>query len=225
MRHRSTSKNNLISLLNPSSPVSEVYKTLRTNIQFSSIDTQHQVIMVTSSVKGEGKTTTISNLAVAYAQEGKKVLLIDCDLRSPSIHEVFSQVNHAGLSSILAGQHPWQEIVRDTAADTLSLLTSGPIPPNPAEMLSSKRMHDLIDELRNHYDVIFLDAPPVLAVTDSLVLNGLCDGVVLVVLAGKVDKNLVKKTAASLSHVNARLIGTVLNRINRRERGAVFTYY
>lgn len=225
MRHPSINKNNLISLLNPSSPVSEVYKTLRTNIQFSSFESKLQVFMVTSSVKGEGKTTTISNLAVAYAQEGKRVLLIDCDLRSPSVHEVFSQKNGAGLSSILAGQHSWQEIVRDTAADTLSLLTSGPIPPNPSELLGSKRMRDLLEELRSHFDIIFLDAPPVLAVTDSLVLSGLCDGVLLVVQAGKVDKELVKKTTASLTHVNARMIGTVLNRINRRESPAVFSYY
>lgn len=226
MRHPSINKSNLVSLLNPSSPVSEVYKTLRTNIQFSSFDTKLQVIMVTSSIKGEGKTTTISNLAVAYAQEGKKVLLVDCDLRSPSVHEVFSQKNGGGLSSILAGQHAWQEIVRDTAADKLSLLTSGPIPPNPAELLGSPRMSELIEELRGHYDMILLDAPPTLAVTDSLVLSGLCDGVIMVVLAGKVDKNLVKKTAAGLTHVNARLLGTVLNRISRRDSAAsVLGYY
>lgn len=225
MLRQSTNKGNVISLLNPSSPISEVYKTLRTNIQFSSIDTPFKTIMATSAVKGEGKTTTVSNLAVAYAQEGKKVILIDCDLRSPSIHQVFSQSNHAGLTNILANQNQWQEVIRDTTIDTLSLLTSGPIPPNPAELLASRRMKSLIEELKQHYDMIFFDVPPVLAVTDSLVVSALSDGVILVVNAGKVDKELVRKTKASLEHVNARLIGVVLNRINRSERKAALHYY
>ncbi|MCC3375991.1 CpsD/CapB family tyrosine-protein kinase [Cohnella sp. REN36] len=225
MLRQSTNKGNVISLLNPSSPISEVYKTLRTNVQFSSIDTPFKTIMATSAIKGEGKTTTVSNLAVAYAQEGKKVILIDCDLRSPSIHQVFSQSNHAGLTNILANQNQWQEVVRDTTIDTLSLLTSGPIPPNPAELLASRRMQSLIEELKQHYDMIFFDVPPVLAVTDSLVVSALSDGVILVVNAGKVDKELVRKTKASLEHVNARLIGVVLNRINRSERKAALQYY
>ncbi|WP_027093839.1 CpsD/CapB family tyrosine-protein kinase [Cohnella thermotolerans] len=228
MLHRPTNKvnkNSLVSLLNPASPVSEVYKTLRTNIHFSSIDSPLKVIMMTSAVKGEGKTTTVCNLAVAYAQEGKKVLLIDCDLRAPAVHQLFSQSNRTGLTNILANQNQWQEVIRDTPIDTLSLLTSGPIPPNPAELLGSSRMQALIEELRQHYDVILLDVPPVLAVTDSLVVSALCDSVVMVVVAGKVDKELVKKTKASLEHVNARLIGVVFNRINRRERKAAFSYY
>lgn len=228
MLHRSTKKsnpNNLVSLINPSSPISEVYKTLRTNIHFSSIDSPLKAIMITSAVKGEGKTTTVCNLAVAYAQEGKRVLLMDCDLRSPSMHEMFSQSNRAGLTNILANQNQWQEVVRDTTIDTLSLLTSGPIPPNPAELLGSPRMEALMEELRDHYDMILIDVPPVLAVTDSLVMSALCDGVVLVVVAGKVDKELVKKAKASLEHVNARLIGAVFNRISRKERKAAINYY
>lgn len=224
MPRQSTDHKKTVALLNPSSPISEVYRTLRTNIQFSSFDSEIKVVMVTSSVKGEGKTTTISNLAVAYAQEAKKVLLIDCDLRTPSLHRTFSQSNQIGLSNILANQHPWQDIIRDTAIDNLSLLTGGPIPPNPAELLGSANMGKLIEELKPRYDLILLDTQPLLTVSDSLIVNALCDGVVLVVLAGKVEKKLVKKAKASLDHVNAHHIGLVLNQINRSERRAALSY-
>lgn len=221
---RSINDNNLITLINPKSKISEAFRSLRTNIQYSAMDSQLKVIMVTSAQKEEGKTTTVSNLAVAYAQEGKKVLLIDTDLRRPSLHQVFMQSNRVGLTSLLAYQLKWQEVVKDTMQDNLSIITSGPIPPNPSEMLGNQRMQLLVEELREHYDIILIDTPPILAVTDGLVMNSLCDGVILVVIAGKVEKELVKKAKANLDYVNARIIGIVFNKINRKDVKATLNY-
>ncbi|GGG21755.1 CpsD/CapB family tyrosine-protein kinase [Paenibacillus abyssi] len=222
---RSTSENNLITFINPKSPISEAYRTLRTNIQFSSVDTQMQVMMVASAQTGEGKTTTISNLAVAYAQEGKRVLIIDADLRKPSLHHVFSQSNRVGLTSILSNQYSLQEVMKETNVEHLYIITSGPIPPNPSEMLASNKMSELLNELKEHFDVILFDTPPVLAVTDGLIVSALCDGVVMVVLAGKVKKELIKKAKANLEHVNARILGVVLNNMNRKDGEAYYYYY
>ena len=169
--------------------------------------------MVASAESGEGKTTTISNLAVTYAQEGKKVLLIDADLRNPSLHQVFSLPNHVGLSSVLSNQYAVEEVLRDSYIDNLQVFTSGPIPPNPSEMIGSNRMKSLMEKLENQYDVIMFDTPPVLTVTDALIVSSLCDGVLLVVHAGKVKKELVKKTKAHLEHVNARILGVILNNL------------
>lgn len=226
--HQSTNERNganLVTSLDPKSSVTEAYRVLRTNIQFSSIDRPINVIMISSAQRGEGKTTTVSNLAVAYAQEGKKVLLIDTDLRDPSLHLVFSQPNRVGLTSILTNQYSWQEVVKDTGIDNLSVITGGPVPPNPSEMLGSYKMHNLIDELRTEYDVILIDTPPVLAVTDGLILSVLCDGVIMVVVAGKVEKERVKKAKSSLEHVNAKILGVVLNKMNKRDRKTAINYY
>ncbi|MGQ8870914.1 CpsD/CapB family tyrosine-protein kinase [Paenibacillus sp. TSA_86.1] len=211
---RLTSENNsLVTYFNSKSHISEGYRKLRTNIQFSSIDNHIHKIMIASAESGEGKTTTISNLAVTYAQEGKKVLLIDADLRNPSLHRVFSVPNHVGLSSVLSNQYAMEEVLRDSYIDNLQLFTSGPIPPNPSEMIGSNRMKSLMERLENQYDVIMFDTPPVLSVTDALIVSSLCDGVLLVVNAGKVKKELVKKTKAHLEHVNARILGVILNNL------------
>ncbi|MBW7453503.1 CpsD/CapB family tyrosine-protein kinase [Paenibacillus sepulcri] len=214
---QSTNESNLITLLNPKSPISEAYRKLRTNIQFSFLDTPMKVLMVASAQVDEGKTTTISNLAVAYAQEGKKVLLLDADLRKPSLHHVLAQNNRNGLTNILTDQIKWQEALKTTGVDNLSLIVSGPIPPNPSEMLGNHRMNTLIKDLKEHFDIVLIDTPPVLAVTDSLIVSSLCDGVIMVVAAGKAEKEMVKKAKASLEHVNARIIGAVLNNLNRKD--------
>lgn len=208
--------NHLITFRNPVSPISEAYRTLRTNIQFSTIETTVKVLMVASAEKGEGKTTTVSNLAVAYAQEGKNVLLIDSDLRTPALHDVFSQQNRVGLSSVLANQAQWQEVVKETEVSNLTLLPSGPIPPNPSELLSTRKMNAFLEEMRERYDMILIDTSPVMAVTDSLIVSSLCDGVILVVSAGRVEKELVKKAKANLERVNARILGVVFNSMKRK---------
>ncbi|WP_188993502.1 CpsD/CapB family tyrosine-protein kinase [Paenibacillus nasutitermitis] len=221
---QSTGESHLITLLNPKSPISESYRKLRTNIQFSSLDTPMKVLMVASAQVDEGKTTTISNLAIAYAQEGKKVLLLDADLRKPSLHRVLSQNNRNGLTNILTDQIKWRDAIKSTEIENLSVLVAGPIPPNPSEILGNHRMNSLLEELKEQFDIVLIDTPPILAVTDSLIVSALCDGVIMVVSAGKVDKELVKKAKASLEHVNARIIGAVLNNINRKDIKSGFNY-
>ena len=203
----------LVTMANPRSNSSEAYRKLRTNIQFSSIDSQIQTIMIASASSGEGKTTTIGNLAVTYAQEGKKVLVMDTDLRKPAVHLMFNIPNHVGLTSVLSSQYQVTEVLRETGVEGLHVLSSGPIPPNPSEMIGSRKMTALLEGLKEEYDVILFDTPPVLTVTDALIISSLCDGVILVVNAGKVKKDLVKKAKAHLEHVNARILGAVLNNV------------
>ncbi|AJS60045.1 CpsD/CapB family tyrosine-protein kinase [Paenibacillus sp. IHBB 10380] len=223
---RSINENhNLVTSINPKSPISEAYRTLRTNILFSSIDEQIRTIMVASAQAGEGKTITVSNLAVAYAQEGKKVLLIDVDFRKPSLHKVFTVSNQTGLTSVLSNQCELQDVVRETFVEHLDVITSGPIPPNPSEMLSSRKMKTVLEETKDLYDVILFDTPPVLAVTDALIVSSFCDGVILVVNSSKVKKEVVKKAKANLEHVNARFLGVVLNNINVGKDNPYYYYY
>lgn len=216
---------NLITLSSPKSPISEAYRTLRTNILFSSIDEQIRTIMVASAQSGEGKTTTISNLAIAYAQEGKKVLLIDGDLRKPSLHKIFTVSNHTGLTSVLSNQSELQDVITETPIEHLHVITSGPVPPNPSEMLSSRKMKTVLEEMKEIYDVILFDTPPVLAVTDALIVSSLCDGVILVVNSSKVKKDLVKKAKANLEIANTRIFGVVLNNVKLGKENPYYYYY
>lgn len=188
---------------------------LRTNIQFSSIDEPVEVMMVASAQAGEGRTVTISNLAVTYAQEGKKVLVMDMDLRRSSLHHMFGLRNHTGLTRVLANQETWQDVVQETGIEQLHAITAGPNPPNPSEMLSSRKMKTLLVELKEHYDVILMDTPPLLSFPDSLIISAMCDGVILVVQAGKVKKDVVKKAKVNLERVKARILGVVLNNVKR----------
>ncbi|OME93897.1 MULTISPECIES: CpsD/CapB family tyrosine-protein kinase [Paenibacillus] len=210
---RSINDSSLIISMNPKSPISEVYRLLRTKIQFSSKDQELKTLMVTSTQSGEGKTTTISNLAVTYAQEGKKVLLIDADMRKPSLHRVFSQPNHQGLSTLLTGHTSVQDSIQETINGHLSLLPSGPVPANPAELMDSVVMRELLEQFKQQYDVILIDTPSVLSTSDSVIVSALCDGVVLVVAAGKVRKDYLKKAKEQLDHVNARVLGIVMNKV------------
>ena len=169
--------------------------------------------MVTSSQPGEGKTTTISNLAVTYAHEGKKVLLIDVNMRKPSLHRVFSLPNHQGLSTVLTGDIAVEKVIQDTIVTNLSLLPSGPVPSNPSELIDPPIMRELLEQLKLEYDVILMDTPSVLAVSDSVIISALCDGVIMVAAAGKVNKDHLRKAKEQLDHVDARMLGIVVNQI------------
>lgn len=210
---------------NPLSPISESYRMLRTNIQFTSIDRSIRSILVTSPEPGAGKSTTSVNLAVTFAQEGKKVVLVDADMRNPTQHYYFMKSNRTGLSNALAGQTPLQQSLLETYVDNLTLLPSGSIPPNPAEMLSSNRMVDLLEELYKQFDVVILDSPPVMAVTDAQVLAARCDGVLVILKAGKVKRQLAQKTIERLKYVNANLLGVLLNKVQLRKSDALYSYY
>jgi capsular exopolysaccharide synthesis family protein len=226
MQASTSNKYSLITEINPKSPISEAYRSLRTNIQFSSIDEPVKVILITSAQPEEGKSTTISNLAVTYALEGKKVLLMDADLRKPTLHRYFSASNRLGLTNLLAGQHRMADIVSETQIPNLFLIPSGSLPPNPSELLASKRMYALLNEVKEEYDIVLIDSPPVLAVTDSQVLSAMCDGVVLVINHGKVKREAAQKSVAQLKHVKARILGVVLNnKAVSRNESSYYYYY
>jgi len=222
---RLTPKWNLITHLNPKSHISEGYRTLRTNIDYSTINQKLQIIMVTSSKPGEGKSTTCANMAVAFAQASKRVLLIDADLRKPTQHHLFGNSNRNGLTTALFNQKPLKEIVQHTVVDNLFIVHAGPTPPNPSELLSSPQMASLLEEARSSYDVIILDTPPIISVTDAQVVAVMSDGVVLIVQAGQVSKDYVLKAKSLLEHVNAKLLGVVLNNVNRTHADSYSYYY
>lgn len=207
----------------PKSIAAESYRTLRTNLQYSSFDEEYKVIVVTSSEPGEGKSTTAGNLALSIAQGDKKVALVDCDLRKPSIHKKFGLSNTAGLSDVIVGKEDIS-IVGHKYNDNLTVLTSGKIPPNPSEMLASKSMKSLIDALKRVFDYVILDTPPVQAVTDAQILSTRADGTLLVVRAEKTKKESVLNSVNLLKKVNANIIGTVLNGVDAK-RSNYYYYY
>ncbi|MDU1312955.1 MAG: CpsD/CapB family tyrosine-protein kinase [Clostridium septicum] len=200
----------------PKSIAAENYRTLRTNIQYSSFDKNFRVIVVTSSEPGEGKSTTAGNLALSLAQGDKKVILIDCDLRKPSIHKKFKISNTVGLSDVLIGKEDIVSAAKKRG-NNLRILTSGKIPPNPSEMLASKVMGKLLEELKERFDYIILDTPPVQAVTDSQILSTRADGTILVVKAEQTKRDSVSNAINLLKKVNANIIGTVLNGVDNKQ--------
>lgn len=222
---QSKNKRQLITLSNPRSPISESYRSLRTNIDYSAIDEKIQVIMVSSAGPGEGKTTTITNLAITYAQSERKVILIDADLRKPTAHHNFSISNRWGLSSVLSQQCTLEESIQSSSVPGLDVITSGTIPPNPAEMLGSNRMNAVIQQLRDMYDIILIDTPPLLAVTDAQIVATKSDGAIMVVDQGRVKRDIAKKAIQNLQTVNARILGVVLNNVKRKANEESYYYY
>lgn len=217
-------KTELITINDPKSPVSEAYRTLRTNIQFSSVDKDMQTIMITSSGPGEGKSTTAANLAVVMAEGGAETILIDCDQRKPMLHKKFVVSNHIGLSDILVGKSVLEDAVTDTGIESLYLLTAGTKSPNPSGLLASKRMGKFIEELRQKYQYIIIDTPPVIAVTDAQIVSTYADGCILVVASSQADKDAAVKAKQLLEKVNANILGTVLNKVTVNEKG-YYGYY
>ena len=215
--HNST-KRNLITTLNPKSPISEQYRTIRTNIQFSMVDKEFKTLACTSAMPRDGKSTTIANLAVTLAQQGQEVLLIDADLRKPTLHHIMEVNNRYGLTSLLTKKvTPETAIFPTPRANNLYVLPSGPIPPNPSELLGSKMMEDLILELSEEYDLILFDTPPVLAVTDAQVLGSRCDGVILVLRSHQTEKKELVKAKELLDRTNVNVIGAIINEVDQKE--------
>jgi non-specific protein-tyrosine kinase len=201
-------------LTNPRSPIAEAYRSLRTNLEFSSLDQPLRTMIVTSAAPGEGKSTTLANLAVTIAQAGKQVILADCDLRRPAQHRLFGLPNSAGLTTMVVDDQAMNSPpLQETEVPNLWLLASGPPPPNPAELLGSRRMTDIIAALLDRADMVLFDAPPVIAVTDAAVLAAKVDGVLLVLRAGKTKREHVQRAKALLDKVNARVVGTVLTNV------------
>ncbi|AET70538.1 capsular exopolysaccharide biosynthesis protein [Desulfosporosinus orientis DSM 765] len=203
----------LITFEKTKSPISEAYRTLRTNVQFTNVDSNTQKIVVTSSGPGEGKSHTVANLAVSMAQSGKSVLIIDADLRNPTQHKLFGLDNRVGLSIYLVEDGDYGGYIRDTAVPSVRVLPAGPVPPNPAELLGSKGMEHLLEGAGGEFDMVLIDTPPVIAVTDALILAQEVDGVILVLASGEVDKGYAQKAKGLLDKLEIKILGAVLNKV------------
>jgi polysaccharide biosynthesis transport protein len=214
----------LIDFYKDESIIAESYRSLRTNLFFTSPDNPLRSLIVTSSGPHEGKSLTASNLALACAQMGKKVLLIDTDLRRPVLHHLFQHTRENGITDLFIGKEI-HEVTKPTGIDNLTLITAGRFTPNPSEHLASKKIEKLIEQLKNDYDLIIFDTPPVMAVTDAPLLSTKVDGVVLVVKAYKTDKNVLEHSVAALQNINAHVAGFILNDINLSHRYASYGYY
>lgn len=225
----------LITVSHPRAPAAEAFRILRTGIQYTSVDVPTRSLLVTSATPGTGKSTISANLAVVLAQAGFNVLLLDADLRLPSQHELFDLPNKRGLTSLLLDYDPTKGadavrlLINDTAQSTqiegLQLLTSGPVPPNPSELLGSKKMKTLLSALLQQYDYLIMDSPPILSVTDAIVLSTQVDGTLVVVRANKSRKTHVKEAVKQLHEVNSHVVGCILNLLAPKSQGYSAYYY
>jgi len=215
----------IISIKNPKSPIAEAYRGIRTSIEFSNLDKNLQVITVTSSMQNEGKSTVLANLAVSFANLDKKVLIMEGDLRNPSVHRMFNISNIKGLTDILLQNKVFADCVHCTDVKNLHVLTCGAIPPNPSEMLSSKKIRDFIESLREYYDYIFIDAPPIGIVTDAGIISTYTDGCIFVVGAGDADIEMAKVSKERLEKVGANILGVVLNKFEASGASGYYNYY
>ncbi|MSQ23681.1 MAG: polysaccharide biosynthesis tyrosine autokinase [Chloroflexi bacterium] len=202
----------LVTLEHPRSPAAEAYRTLRANLRFSSLDLPAKSILFTSPGQQEGKTTTLANLAVIASQAGSKVIVVDCDLRRPSLHRIFGLPNSTGFTDFLLGDARDRIPTQDGPTPGLRVLTSGPLPPNPAELLSLDRVDTLLAALREEADLILLDSPPAAVVADASILAPRVDGVVLVIDATRTRREPARRAKEQLERVKARLLGVVVNR-------------
>jgi capsular exopolysaccharide synthesis family protein len=224
--HAQLIESRLITHFQPNSPVSESYRTLRTNIQYSNVDKPLKTILVTSPGPGEGKSTSVANLAITFAQMGAKALLIDTDLRRPVLHGLFGISKNNGLTNVLVGTTPIQEAIRRTQIKNLYLLPSGTIPKNPSEFLASKIMQKLIMKISTRFDIVLLDSPPVIAVTDSAVLASHLDGIILVIRSEKTDRDGLLRSVTLMKNVNAKILGVLVNGLDIHHRyGSYYKYY
>ncbi len=193
------------------SPFAEAFRTLRTNINYAGLDKPYRIILVTSAGPGEGKTTVTSNLGVVMAQVNKKVLIVDCDLRRPNAHKVFGLNNSAGVTQTLINDADPKVLAQETQIPGLYVLTSGPIPPNPAELMGSHRMQALLSRAVEGYDFVLVDSPPVNMVTDALLLSSMVNGVLMVVQSGDTRIEHAKEALNKLNKVDAKMVGVILN--------------
>jgi len=202
----------LITLTDPRSPAAEAYRTLRTNLTFAALDKPIETLVVTSAAPDEGKSTVLANLAVTMAQGERRVILLDADLRRPGLHEIFGSANERGLTTMIVEETALDDPpLIDVGVGNLWLVPSGPLPPNPADILGSRRMEEAIAALKARADVVLIDAPPVVAVTDAVVLGTKVDGVLLVVCAGRTRREHAQRARELLERVHVRIVGAVLN--------------
>ena len=215
----------LVTETDPRSPAAEAYRTLRTNIRFAGLDNPCRTIVVTSAGPSEGKTTTAANFAVVAARADARVCLVDADMRRPALHKIFGLKNATGLTTALLEGGAFSSVAQETRVPNLSVVASGPPPPNPAELVGSHRMHDCIEGAVKEFDLVIFDSPPIISVADALALSAQCDGVILVVRAGKMPHAVVRRTSEQIEAVKGRILGIVLNSVDLRRDGYYYDYY
>ena len=214
----------IISYTNPKSPIAEAYRSIRTNIEFSNIDKNIKIITITSTQPNEGKSTVISNLAATFANlENKRVLIIDGDLRNPSIHKMFGVSNLNGITDILLGEKDVDKCLEKTKIKGLDILKVGKVPPNPSEMLQSNKMINFIEVIKEYYDYVFIDAPPVGVVSDASIISQYSDGIILLIGSNETDIDAAKISKERLENVGANILGVVLNKFE--SEGSAYGYY
>ena len=215
----------LVALTSPSAPYVEAYRNLRTNLQFSLAVDAASALVVTSAEPGEGKSTTVANLAAVIAQGGKRVILVDTDLRRPTQHHIFNAVPEPGLTDVFLNEQTLDQVIRETAVPNLHLLTAGKLPPNPAELIASPWMDKLIAMLKEQYDIILFDSPPILPVTDSTLLASKTGHLLWVINAGKTRTDAVRRARETLGQVESKILGVLLNRVSASHGYGYYYYY
>jgi protein-tyrosine kinase len=215
----------LVSLTQPRSSAAEQYRSLRTSLEFLGVSAPLHKVLVTSAVPESGKSLTAANLALALAQSGRSTLLVDSDLRRPTQHHFFGLPNLTGLTTAITRGGPLEEYISDGPLPDLKIMTSGPIPPNPSEILASQAMRDLLERLEALADMVVLDSPPVVGFSDAVILSNRNDGVIYVVRSGFNSEKADLKALELLRQVNARILGVVLNGIKESDEGLTYAYY
>ncbi len=215
----------VVTLINPRSATAEAFRSLRTNVDFASVDRPVRTLLVTSSIPGEGKTTTASNLAVVFAQAGKRVILVDGDLRKPGVHKILNLENTSGLTTLLPADGPSPEAVwQATEQENLRVITTGPLPPNPAELMASKRFRTVLERLTELADLVIIDSPPLQAVADAAILSAVTDGTLFVIDAGRTRRGAIRQGRETLAKADANVLGAVMNRLSERSQGEYYYY-
>ena len=216
---------NLVTQNDPKNPGAEAYRVIRTSIQFAQAGKELKTIAITSCTPNEGKSMTIANLAIVLTQAGKSVLIMDCDMRNPTVHKNFNLSNKVGLSSCISMGTAVADAVQETGIEGLDALTAGVIPPNPSELLGSERMQNILQRAKEEYDYVLIDTPPVLPVTDSLVLGSMVDGLILVIDSGEIKVEMAREVKNQLVHAGANILGVVLNKVRSEHHGYGYGYY
>lgn len=216
---------NLVTQNDPKNPAAEAYRVIRTGIQFAQAGKELQTIALTSCTLNEGKSMTIANLAVVLTQAGKSVLLIDCDMRNPTVHKSFNLSNKVGLSSCISMDTALSDAVQKTSIEGLYALTGGVIPPNPSELLGSEQMKNVLQRAKEQYDYVLIDTPPVMPVTDALIVSRFVDGMIFVIASAEVKVEMARDVKNQLVNAGANILGVVLNKVRSEHHGYGYGYY